>query len=156
MPREGRAGNEGAREDSEHSASEAAPTALELTPDLKAALAPWIDLDEVGPEGLRSWLLTVVALLPRGSRDPILDRDVSRGSLEERVTVLARALADCASDRARKNFQASEYFRENRLLARRVKALEAMIRTRVATGLMERTDLRDPVAEAAARRYMPR
>ncbi len=155
MPREIRAENRGLERRNEL-AGGGGPRSLELTADLKAAVAPWIDLDEVGPEGLRSWILTIVALLPHGTHDRTIDRDVSRGSLEERVTVLARALADCASDRAMKNFQASEYFQENRLLVRRVKALEAMIRTRVATGLMEKTDLTDPVADAAARRYLPR
>ncbi len=129
---------------------------LELTDELRAALLPWIDLDEVGPEGLRGWLLTIVALVPRPRRgDHVIDRDDSRGSPEERLTKLAHALADCAGDRAVKNFQASEYFRENRVLAVRNKALEAIVRTGMATGKIAPMRLDDPAADAAAHRYLP-
>jgi hypothetical protein len=130
---------------------------LDLTDELRAALRPWIDLDEVGPEGLRSWLLSIVTLVPRPSAgDHVIDRNVAHGTLEERLDALAHALADCASDRARKNFQAAEYFRENRVLARRLKAVEAMIRARVETGQMTPVEVADPEADAAARRYLPR
>ncbi len=130
--------------------------ALELTRDLRQQLLPWIDLDEVGEVGLRAWILSVLPLLPRPTRggNP-LDRDVSRAAPPERIRVLAEALAECASDRARAHFQASEYFRENRVLARRLKALEAMVRTKVATGQMEAVDLTDREAEAAVHRYLP-
>ncbi len=129
---------------------------LELTDELRQALLPWLDLDEVGPEGLGSWLLSIVGALPRPSAgDHVLDRDASYGTTEERLNQMAYALAECASDRARTNFQASEYFRENRALARRVKALEAMLETRMAAGQMERVDLTDPEADAATHRYMP-
>jgi len=130
--------------------------ALELNDELREALLPWLDLDEVGPIGLQSWLFSIVPALPRPALgDHVLDRDASHGSLEERLNAMAHALAECASDRARKNFQAAEYFRENRVLVRRLKALEAMIRTRVATGKLSPVDLSDPQAEAAARRYLP-
>ena len=129
---------------------------LELTNELRDALLPWLDLDEVGPVGLQTWLLSIVPALPRPtSGDHVLDRDSSRGSLEERLNAMARALADCAGDRARKNFQAAEYFRENQVLVRRLKALEAMIRTRVATGKLPPVDLSDAKAEAATHRYLP-
>lgn len=129
---------------------------MDLTDELRALLLPWIDLDEVGPEGLDSWLRSIVASLPRPSvGDHVIDRDVSAGTGDERLSAMAHALADCASDRARKNFQASEYFRENRVLSRRVKALEAMIRTRMATGQMPAADITDASADAAAHRYLP-
>lgn len=130
--------------------------ALPLTEELREQLRPWIDLAEVGPAGLESWLLSVLPLIPRTSAgDHVLDRDASHGDLQQRLSTLAHALADCASDRARKNFQASEYFRENRALARRLKALEAMLRTHMATGKMPRADLTDEESEAAVRRYVP-
>ncbi len=130
--------------------------ALELSDDLRTALLPWIDLDEVGPEGLRSWLLSILALIPRTRRgDHVIDRDSSGGTSEERVSALAHALADCAGDRAVKNFQAAEYFRENRVLAVRIKALEAIIRTGIGTGKLAPVQLDDPEAEVAAHRYLP-
>lgn len=133
-----------------------APQALELTAELRQELLPWVDLAEVGAVGLRTWIATILPLVPRPTPggDP-LDRDVSRGTPSERLTVLAKALAECASDRARAHFQASEYFRENRVLARRVKALEAILRTRVSAGKMGPVDVADPEADAAVRRYIP-
>ncbi len=129
---------------------------LALTDELRRQLLPWIDLAEIGPVGLESWIVSILPLLPRTTvGDHVLDRDASRGTPEERLERLAHALADCASDRARKNFQASEYFRENRALARRLKALEAMLKTRMATGKMERVDLTDAESEKVVRRYVP-
>ena len=134
-----------------------ARAAMELTEELREALLPWIDLNEVGAVGLESWLRSIVPALPRPSAgDHVLDRDASHGSSDERLAAMAHALADCAGDRARKNFQAAEYFRENQVLVRRVKALESMIRTRVATGRLGPVDLSDPEAEAATHRYLPR
>lgn len=127
-----------------------------ISASLREALRPWVDVDVVGPAGLETWLLTVLPMLPLPSvGDRVVDRDVSRGTPEERLTALAHALADCASDRARTNFQAAEYFRENRVLARRVKALEAMVRTRQRSG-RPRDDLPDdPDADRAVERYLP-
>lgn len=137
-------------------ASAALPS-LVLTDELREALLPWVDLAEVGPVGLRSWLLSVLPLLPQpGAGDHVLDRDVSRGDAEERLERLAHALAECASDRARKNFQASEYFRENRVLARRVKALEAIARTSAQASGGPTGARTDPEADAAVERYLPR
>lgn len=158
MPRESRPLG-GSRGEAERAPEPAVPrpdAALPLTPELREALLPWVDIAEVGPVGLHSWILSILPLLPSPSEgDHVLDRDVSRGDLTVRLERLAHALADCASDRARKNFQASEYFRENRVLARRLKALEAMLRTRMATGQMERIDITDPASAAAAQRYLP-
>ena len=127
--------------------------ALPLTPDLKEALLPWLDVDEVAPEELRQFLLTMIPLwpVPHGTPNPVRAR-----ALEERVTELARSLTECARDRARATFQASEYFRENRILARRLKALEALLRTRrAAEGSSEKLPT-DSEAEEAAERYLPR
>ena len=128
----------------------------EIDPELKAALRPWVDVDEVGWVGLRTWLLAVLPLVPRPGRgDRVLDRDVSGAPAKDRMPLLAKALAECASDRAQAHFQAAEYFRENRVLARRVEALEAVVRTRTKAGQLPAVDLTDPEAEAAVHRYLP-
>ncbi len=156
MPREGEVTVTKSRAEPLRSPAPRTYGALALTEELRTRLLPWIDVAEIGPVGLESWLQSILPLLPPTTAgDHVIDRDASHGGLEERVNTLAHALADCASDRARKNFQASEYFRENRALARRLKALEAMLQTRMATGKMERVDLRDAESEAAVRRYLP-
>lgn len=130
---------------------------VEVDAALRDALAPWLDVDEVGGVGLRSWLLTMLPLLPRptgGTR--VLDRDVSHAPPDERLQMLAHALADCASDRAQKNFQAAQYFQENRILVLRIKALEAAGRTRDSVRGAKEAAAEDPAADAAARRYLPR
>lgn len=129
---------------------------VELDEELRVALLPWLDVDELGADGFRSWLLSVLPLLPRPSAgDRVIDRDVSQATPKERLAGLAQALSDCASDRARAHFQASEYFRENRVLARRVKALEAIVRTRAEAEGAGSTDPSEPESEAAVRRYLP-
>ena len=111
---------------------------------LTERLRPWIDIDAVGPEGFHAWLGTIVALLP--SLEP-----PTRAGSEGRIASLARALADCASDRARAHFQASEYYRDNVALATRVKALEAIVHT------SRRTIPSPSPAEAkSTERYLPR
>ncbi len=129
---------------------------LELDDDLREALMPWIDLSEVGAVGLRAWIHGILPVLPRPTPggNP-LDRDVSHGSMEERLTALAQSLSECASDRARAHFQASEYFRENRALARRLLALEAALRTSAGAGGDDPLVRDDPEARKAARRYLP-
>ncbi len=132
MPTRDRSGTEGGD-----------PDAPEIPGSLKEALRPWIDLDEVGLEGLLSWLESVVPLLPTSSR-----------SGSERTRELARALAACGQDRARLNVAAAQYFRDNQALARRVKALESMLAQRGAP----RDDAPvpvDPESERAAERYLP-
>ncbi|HTW56456.1 MAG TPA: hypothetical protein VMG36_08475 [Thermoplasmata archaeon] len=128
---------------------------LVLDDELRRALRPWIDLTEVGPLGLRSWILAILPLVPRPSPESrAVDRDESRDLPADRLAALALALAECATDRARTHFQAAEYFRENRLLARRVRALEAMLRTRASVEGAAAPPP-DPEAEAATHRYLP-
>lgn len=119
--------------------------ALGVPAAVREALRPWLDIDEVGAEGLWIWLLSIVPALPK---DPPTRDDPTR------VEELARALAACAGDRARVHFQAAEYFRENRALARRLKALEAMLSLRPTTGTESGGPVPDPEAEAATRRYL--
>jgi len=156
MPREGATGRRTDERGTTGTRPGRRPVVLELTDELAAALRPWLDVTEVGAVGVRAWLLSVLPLLPKpGSGDHVLDRDSSRGSAEERLERLARALAECAGDRARSHFQAAEYFRENRVLARRVKALEAIVRTRAEATGSRPAGLDDPEATAATERYLP-
>ncbi len=126
---------------------------LEITPDLMRALRPWVDLEETGPEGLRIWLLSLPPLLPpKGAPG----QGPPGRAKEERVAELARALAECAGDRARTHFQAAEYFRENQALARRVRALEAMVGLRAEGARKAPASKEDTEAEEAVLRYLPK
>jgi hypothetical protein len=108
------------------------PRGLEIPPELRLRLAGWIDVDEVGATGFWLWLETVLPLLPDPNPDP--GKPSAKRAPGDRVRELARDLVDCARERARLNVFAERYFRDNQVLARRVKALEATLRTRDATG----------------------
>jgi len=109
----------------------------------------------VGGEGLSAWLISVLPLLPRpGAKEE--GEGEPDGQAHDRVTELARALTECASDRARAHFQASRYFADNQVLARRVKALEAMLATRARARLETSEAIDDVESERATRRYLPR
>ncbi|MGC2289938.1 MAG: hypothetical protein WA688_08800 [Thermoplasmata archaeon] len=126
---------------------------VEPPPELRAAIRPWLDLDEVGLRGLWVWLLTMLPLLPppppRVASSPEAGLGVSTGS---RLEQLAKSLTACAQDRARLNFQAYEYYADNALLSRRVRALEGMIR---ASGHGD-PPRGDADTENAGDRYLPR
>ena len=128
------------------------PSMIELSPDLKALLRPWIDVDELGPRGFILWLQSILPLIPRS-------RPTKRGASQdpsERIQELAAALAECSSDRARVHFQAAEYYRENQALARRMKALEAALRSNPPGREQSRGLTEDSEAERASRRYLPK
>ncbi len=115
-------------------------------PSVATALRPWIDLREVGPEEFYRWLASIARFLP-----PPVTRAGPAKSAEERIAELARALADSSGAEAESHFRASEYFRENTLLARRVKALEAILRTSRQT-----VPPPSPATDIATERYLPR
>ena len=126
---------------------------VDLSPQAVDALAPWIDVAEVGGVGLSRWLVTIAPLLPpsgapRTGRPPSTEPG-------ERLAELARALADCSSDQATAHFEAARYFADNQVLARRVRALEAAARTRaIARGDPVRIP-EDRSSERAVLRYLP-
>ncbi len=126
---------------------------VRLPPRLQAELRPWIDVGAVGEDGFRVWLRSVLPLLPRAGMAPSARLPESP---EERLLEVATALATCAGDRARAHFQAAEYFRENQLLARRVKALEAIVQTAEAARPGSPDLPSDPESARAAERYLPR
>jgi hypothetical protein len=127
--------------------------ALAPPAELRAALRPWINLDEVGLPGLWVWLRTVVPMLPAPSSaeaDPAGPHGTESGG--SRVHDLAKALVDCARDRARLNFQSYEYYSDNTVLARRIRALEGMV---IASGKGLPLPA-DPETDRAVERYLPR
>lgn len=127
-------------------------TGIPISDALATLLRPWVDVREVGSEGLETWFRSILSLIPRpgagGEERPSADP-------HERAAELARALSDCASDRARAHFQASEYFRENRALARRVGALEAALEARRAAGDSVGELSPDAEVDRASQRYLP-
>ncbi len=96
--------------------------------DLRRRLKSWVDVDEVGAEGLWLWLRAVVPLLPQPNGGPPR-RGVLRGragpdsrELEQRLMVFAR-------ENSRLTVLCNQIARDNEVLARRLRAMEAAIRT---------------------------
>jgi hypothetical protein len=127
---------------------------LDPPPELRAALRPWVDVDEVGISGLWTWLHTIIPLLPPpGSPESSPARpEGKKPEADDRVRQLATALTDCARERARLNFRAYEYYSDNTILARRVHALEGMLRNNVGE---PDTSPPDAETERATERYLP-
>lgn len=101
--------------------------------EVREALRPFLDLDRVGARGFETWLLSILSTLPHAT----VSERAAPWSVQDpqtRVMQLARALTECDAQRSRDHFLASEYFVDNTRLARRVKALEAEIRTAQKTG----------------------
>src|SRR5271170_7078281 len=112
---------------------DAEPRELAIPPDLRLRLADWIDLDEVGADGLWLWLKAVLPLLPSPGTATAGPRSATAPPTD-RVRELAGDLVDCARERARLTVVADRYYRDNQALARRLKALEAALRTFESAG----------------------
>jgi hypothetical protein len=129
---------------------------LPISDALRRRLLPWVDVEEIGVDGLLVWLDSVLPLLPSPHRASRVTRDAPREEVpSDRLQDLARDLVDCAGDRATLTIRGRQYFTDNQLLARRVKALEAILRTLRAQGHPVTVPLDDP-AEVAGERYLPR
>lgn len=123
-----------------------------LVPEpLRSRLARWIDVSEVGQAGFWRWLETVLPALPSPSG---ADSTSAARPESTRVRELARDLVDCAGDRARLTVMGDRYFRDNQVLAVRLKALEAALETTRLTGRSSTTG-EDPESADAAERYLP-
>jgi hypothetical protein len=122
---------------------------LEPPQELRDALRPWVDLDAVGLPGLWLWLETVLPVLPLPPTPAAPTARAESG--EDRIHQLAKALVGCATDRARLNFQAAEYYADNTVLARRVRALEGMLRS----AGKEEIPSADAKTEQTTERYLP-
>jgi len=121
---------------------------------LRGRLGTWIDVDEVGQPGFWRWLETVLPLLP-APEDPGPGFETLGVSESTRVRQLARDLVDCARDRARLTVLCDRYFRDNQLLAVRLKSVEAALETTRSSGRL--TDPgEDPESDEAAERYLPK
>jgi hypothetical protein len=127
---------------------------LLMPPDLRRRLAEWIDVDEVGADGFWLWFRAVLPLLPAREVSKVRGPSVG-GSPPDRMRELARDLVDCARERARLTVIAEQYFRENQVLARRLKALEAVMRTFERAGHTVVVPP-DDAAGIASERYLPR
>lgn len=132
----------------ERSGGDAGEPVHVFSTELRNALALWIDLDEVDAEAFEAWLLTVLPLLPRPGSKSRADGD--------RLRALALALVEAAQERAVSHFRAAEYFRDNQMLARRVKALEAILHTAKKRGFASGEAGEDPDSDRASIRYLPR
>lgn len=116
--------------------------------ELQRALAPWIDADTIDWKGFEAWLLTVLPLLPRPGSNAVPAKD-------ERIRALSLALVEAARDRAVSHFQASEYFRDNQMLSRRVKALEAILEVGRKRGLQAVEQELGAGSDRTTERYLP-
>ncbi len=128
---------------------------VEIPERLRDHLRPWIDVDAVGSEGLWEWLEVVLPLLPTSRDAPA---PVGASGRSDRMRELARDLVDCAGDRARLIADCDLYYRDNVALARRVKALEATLRTGAThpPPADEGAGADDEPIEQVAERYLPR
>jgi hypothetical protein len=116
--------------------------------------ADWVEVDAVGVDGFWTWLESVLPLLPKLGATEETARP-GEAPTARRVRELARDLVDCVGERARLTVQCAEYFRDNQLLARRLKALEATLRTVQRTGRRSETVEKHRDADVAER-YLPR
>jgi hypothetical protein len=101
---------------------------LAIPPDLRRRLAPWVNVDEVGAEGFWLWLRAILPLLPSpdsSAKGVIL---VGGPRLEE-VRELQQRFVVYARELSRLTVIGDQYARDNLALTRRLKALEAALRT---------------------------
>jgi len=125
-----------------------------VPPDLRHRLATWIDVDAVGADGFWLWLGTVLPLLP-GTTTTGAGPGSAIAPHEQRLRELARDLVDCARERTHLHVLCEQYYTDNQSLSRRVKALEAALRTFNLPG--RPVEVSDDAGSAdAAERYLPR
>ncbi len=124
--------------------------ATRIPADLRERLRPWIDVDEVGTDGLWLWPATVLRPLPAS-----VGEGFRAGPTPwERIGELARDLVECARERARLTVAAEGDYRDNAALARRGRALEAEIET-ARRAVTSRVAGADPSGDgASADRYL--
>ena len=118
--------------------------------DLRGRLRRWVDVDEVGAEGFWLWLRAIVPLLPRPEeppKRPPIFRLSSKGDTE----ALERRLVVYAREQSRLTVLCHQYVRDNELLTRRLRALEAAIRTLRMAGSSVDIPIDEPAQDAAAR-----
>jgi len=95
--------------------------------ELKRRLASWIDLEQLGVDGLWLWLRDILPLLP-GRDASSRRRSMGNPGAPNLVRELHRRLVDHSRDRSRLAVILEQYARDNQTLARRLAALEAALR----------------------------
>ncbi len=124
--------------------------------DIRRYVGSRFDLRAGGEDVFWTWLRTVLPLLPAPAAPGAGARSSERSS-SERVPELARDLVECAGERARLTIAADLYYRDNQVLARRLKALEATLGTLRSLGRADADTLaEDDRATDSANRYLPR
>lgn len=101
---------------------------FEIPSDLRRRLAAWVDVEEVGPEGFWVWLRAILPLLPT---PPSAEKrqNLMNGPRSENVHELQQRLVVYAREHSRLNVVCEQYVRDNQILSRRLRALEAALRT---------------------------
>ena len=132
------------------------PSRTEWAPAAKTRqqLLPWIDVETVGAEGFWVWLESILPVLPVPEAGAFGAR-VASAPPEVRLREIARALADCARERARLTIAAAHFYQDNFILALRVKALEAGL-AQLDRGRPQPTVPADEESRAAAEQYLSR
>ncbi len=126
---------------------------LAIPPDLRRRLKSWIDVDEVGPAGFWIWLRAVVPLLPQPDRPSKRTAD-ALGSPREMIRQLEQRLTIFAREQSRLSVLCDQALHDNELLVRRLRALEAALRTLQLAGHSIAVPA-DADIEAAIERYSP-
>ncbi len=126
---------------------------LPVPADLRRRLKPWVDVDEVGLEGFWVWLRAVVPLLPH-PEPRARATSVALATPREMMRQLEQRLALYAREQSRLTVVCDRAIRDNEVLVRRLKALEAALRTVDLAGHRV-TIPTDPDALDAAERYSP-
>ncbi len=107
---------------------EGPPGDLAIPPDLRRRLTAWVDVEEVGAEGFWLWLRAILPLLPTPALGEKPQVSLS-GPRTDEVRELQQRLVVYAREHARLNVLCDQYTRDNDILSRRLKALEAVLRT---------------------------
>lgn len=133
---------------------EVRPRELAIPADLRRRLAAWVDVEEVGLEGFWLWLRAILPLLPTPApkeRAPVL----MNGPRTDNVRELQQRLVVYARENSRLNVICDQYARDNQILARRLKALEAALRTFEMAGAAIVIPADDDVRDVSERYLRP-
>jgi hypothetical protein len=129
------------------------PRDLAIPADLRRRLATWLDVDEVGAEGFWLWLRAVLPLLPTPAPNGSNPGGLVTDTRPAEVRDLHQRLVVYAREHARLTVICEQYAKDNQVLARRLKALEAALRTFAIAG-HEIEIPADEGAEDASERYL--
>jgi hypothetical protein len=134
---------------------EARPREFAIPPDLRRRLRAWVDVEEVGPEGFWLWFRAVLPLLPTPAPTERTQIPVNEPRTD-RVRELQQRLVVYAREHSRLSVLCEQYVRDNQILARRLKALEAALRTFEMAGARVVIPADDEVGDASGRYLRPR